>query len=135
MGRGWSLLVLLVCMRPATVGADSFVEASGGVMTPGGRPAWTDLADPSPKLAVRAGTMDRRWADQVVSVDWTPIRTERADTSAHRIRALGSYAYNTRASALDLSVRAGVGLDFLRVRSGAASDTLVGYAGELGVGV
>jgi len=135
MRRAWFSLALLAGLRPATVDADSFAEVAGGIMTPGGRPPGVALADPGPRRGGRAGTMDRPWADHVVSVDWTPIATDAADTSAHRIRATGSFAFNARVGALNLSARTGIGLDFLRVRRSAESKTLVGYALDLGAGL
>ncbi len=126
---------------PATAAADSFVEVAGGTMAPRGNATWVDLADPSPKLMVRAGTVDRKyrtwrdWGDAMLSFDWTPIRTDAADLSAHRFRMLASLALRGHLGALVLSPRAGIGLDFLRVSHASESDTLVGYALEIGAGV
>lgn len=130
------MLVLFAgMMHAATASADGFAEVAGGIMTPGGTDAWVGLGHTSPKLAVRAGTMDRAWADEILSIDWTPIEPDEADTSAHRVRVIGSYSFNARTGALNLSARAGIGLDFLRVRRGSESDTAIGYAVEVGAGV
>jgi len=134
--RHVSVLALLVgTLHTATAAADGFVEVSGGIMAPGCCGAWADFADISPKLAVRAGAMDRNWTDGVLSFDWTPIQTDAADTSAHRFRAIASYMVNGRVGALNLSARSGFGLDILRVRQSSESDTLVGWAFEFGAGL
>lgn len=135
MRPGFLLALLAGALHVAPASADGFAEVAGGSMTPGGSDAWVNLGRTSPKLAVRAGTMDRRWADEVVSIDWTPIQLDAADTSAHRVRVIGSYVFNARTGALNLSARAGVGIDILRVRHAAESDTVVGYAVEFGAGV
>lgn len=134
--RPVAFLALLAGALPATAAADDgFAEIAGGIMTPGGSDAWVNLGDNSPKLAVRAGTMDRKWADEIVSIDWTPLQPDAADTSAHRFRAIGSFSFNARVGALNLSARTGIGFDILRVRRSSESDTDLGYAFEIGAGL
>lgn len=128
-------LVLAGTLHATAAAADGFVELAAGGMVQGGSEAWTALGGPSPKVALRLGTMDRRRADEVLSVDWTPIRTDAADTSAHRFRMLASFSFNARAGALNLSARTGLGFDFLRLGRASEHDTILGYAAEVGVGV
>jgi hypothetical protein len=134
--RRAAILGLVVSTLPvASASADGFVDVVGGLTILDGGAPWSkgDLVERSPKLAVRAGSVDRKGTDAIVSVDWTPIQSDAADLSAHRIRAIASYEVNTRLDGLNLGARMGVGLDFLRVREPSESDTLVGYAFEVGV--
>jgi hypothetical protein len=132
MGPGVLVAVLAGTLSAATAAADGFAEvAGGGVQTTRDDGAWVTR----PKLAVRAGTMDRKWVDEVLSIDWTPIPSETADTSEHRFRGIGSLVFNTRVGALNLAARTGVGLEFLRVKRSSEAHTNIGYVFEVGAGL
>lgn len=128
-----------------------FLALLAGLQLPVGDSDWKDIADPSPKLAVRAGAMQHGLGG-MVSVDWTGEQLTSKysnpngfDTgaSAYRFRLLGHVVVERAfGPKLVLDGRLGAGLD---VAHGSYDFTLlgqhsqdsrsdVGWAFELGGG-
>ena len=131
--------------------ADSFVQALAGVQLPAGDHNWTDTADVSPKLQLRAGTVQHGLGG-MLTFDWTPEQLTSKLTmpagfntgaSAHRFRILvQGLARQHVGPRLALEVRGGAGIDLahasydytlLGVHS-TDSRTNLGFAFELGGG-
>jgi hypothetical protein len=148
-----SFAVVLVVALPAASRADHFADVLGGLSAPSSDSQWTALADTSPKLAARAGTVGTNGLGGMLQVDWTPINLKNsggsfgigsADISAHRFRVIAdAVLHKAVTSRLVLSARAGAGLDIAHASAhvsvlGVAadsSDTDVGVALELGGGL
>jgi hypothetical protein len=134
-----------------TARADNFVQALAGVQLPAGDSDWTDTADVSPKLQVRAGTLQHGLGG-MIAFDWTPEQlTSRltmpagfnTGASAHRFRILvQGLVRQPVGPKLALEARGGVGLDLAHAsydytllgvhQQDARTD--VGYALEVGGG-
>lgn len=145
-----SSLALLLLATPAH--ADSFVDIAGGLSIPMGDDDWTEVAESSPKLALRIGSLPQNIGG-MLQADWTPTNTDTtsgqfpggsADISAHRFRVLlGAVFRHDISNSLAFSGRAGAGIDVAYASSSVeflgnrteTSDSDVGLALEVGGGL
>ena len=144
------LAVLTTAAAPAA--ADSFVELAGGLSIPIADDDWTDVAESSPKIALRLGAFPQNLG-AFLQADWTPVNTDatggqfpggNADISAHRWRMLvGGLFRHSISNVLTFQGRAGIGADihylnvaveFLGNRA-EESETDVGLGLEFGAGL
>lgn len=152
------VITLATLLVPSIAAADSFFELAGGLSDPVGDDDWNDRAEPSPKLALRAGGFSsategrKSRVGAVLSADWTPQQTDAdgftfpggmTEVSAQRFRLLIGPGFEARvAPALHFSARLGIGADIAHasattttiIGSASASDTDVGFALEVGTG-
>jgi hypothetical protein len=135
------VLLLLVSSRAH---ADSFAELGGGLVAPVSDQDWTNLVEPSVKLAARFGGGGPT-VEGMMSVDWTPLSADATVLTLNRFRILGHVqARNHLAKNLTLTGRLGAGVDILHesaevtvpfVGTFKGSDTDVGIAFEAAGGV
>ena len=148
--RAWLFLLGVAIAVPAH--ADGFGEVVGGLMIPTSNDNWTNLAEPSPKLGVRAGAMSGDFGG-MLGADWTPVSLDNSGGSfgigstggsAQRFRVIASAVFHHRiAPKITLSGRAGAGLDIAHASfdltilgaTSTTSDTNLGYAFDLGLGL
>jgi hypothetical protein len=144
------LLVALLVAAPTPARAENFIEVVGGILIPVADDDWTQYVESSPKLGVRAGTVDKFGG--MLSIDWAPLNTDNGsfgfpggmvDVSSHRFRILAMGTMHHRAGKLIATGRAGVGIDISHVsiqttflgQTNTNSDTDPGLALELGGGL
>jgi hypothetical protein len=136
-----------------TARADNFVELAGGMAVPIGDSTWTNTADASPKIGVRAGAIAESGIGAMLQFDWTPVNLDATggsfgvgstDYSAHRFRFLANGIFHHMiAPHLLVSARMGAGIDIahgsatLNVlgNTSNASDTDVGFGFEAAGGL
>ena len=140
------IVLLAVLAITATSRADSFVEAVGGLSIPVGDNTWTNYADGSPKLAVRAGAIHGD-VGGMLEADWTPVQLDSngafagaLDTTGHEFRILADVAFQRRlAPKVSISARGGAGIDIAygsyTIANTSHSNTDLGFAFEVGGGV
>ena len=144
------LLALVAIGSPAH--ADGFGEVALGLAIPVANDNWTNLVEPSPKVAVRGGAMSGDFGG-MLGLDWIPQSLDNGggsfgigstNSSVQRFRAIASAVFHHRvAPKVTLSGRAGVGIDLVHGSfdvtilgsTSTTSDTDVGYAFEFGAGV
>lgn len=147
------LVVASLLAVPTVAHADSFLEVLGGISIPVGDSDWTNLAESSPKLEARAGSVGESGIGGMLQADWTAVNLDNsgggfgigsADVAAHRFRVLADLAFHKRiAPKLVASVRAGAGIDIAHAsatvtvlgNTAHSSDTNVGFGFELGGGI
>jgi hypothetical protein len=141
-------LVILACVLAASrASAESFVIFDAGMAVPISDSDWTNLADPSLKLAVRAGG-GRPDVAGYVSFDFTPVSFANppnfGDLSGQRYRTLvGIQVWKQLVPNVHIDGRIGVGIDIAHASytltilgtTSHASDTDVGYAFEPAAGL
>jgi hypothetical protein len=145
--RAFILLAAVAISTPAH--AEGFAEFLAGLAIPVGDSDWTNVADPSPKLAARGGAMSGQFGG-MIGVDWTPVNLDNgggsfgigsANGSAHRFRIIASAVFrHALTPRITLSARAGGGLDIAHASidltvlgsTTTRSDTDLGYAMEFG---
>src|SRR5688572_20680040 len=74
--RAMRLITLAILLVPSIAAADSFFQIAGGMSIPIGDEDWNDAAEPSPKIALRAGGGGSGSIGAVISGDWVPQQTD-----------------------------------------------------------
>lgn len=146
------VLALPVLAAPRHARAESFLELGGGISVPVGDDDWTNAAESSPKLALKAGAIHDKLGG-MVAFDWTPVNLDNegfagplaaADVSGHRFRVLAHIVGQVPIQrTIHLEARAGIGADIAHVSASGnvlgfefdGSDTDVGLGFEFGAGV
>jgi hypothetical protein len=146
-------MIVVACLATtvATAHANGVVELGGALAFPVSDSNWTNTADTSPELAVRAGTGNENFAG-LVGLAWTPVRTQAqggssalgsVDFSAQRFRILANLELRHRlAPKFTLSGRVGAGIDIMHEsasitilgNTASNSDTNVGFAIDVAAG-
>ncbi|MEO8842097.1 MAG: hypothetical protein ABI591_07205 [Kofleriaceae bacterium] len=119
----------------------------GGVSIPVADSSWTDLAESSPQIGVRAGEVNDKGIGGMLQFDWTPVSLDHSsvagvDFAFHRFRILGDLVIQRHVMPkLVASGRVGIGLDIAHASAHASflnansSDTNLGFGFELGGGL
>lgn len=146
------VITLAILLVPSVAAADSFFEIAGGFTAPMGDDDWDNTVESSPKLALRAGKMNKSFGG-FFSADWVPENTDAmsgvfpggsTDISAHRFRLLVGPAFEAPLNRmLVFTGRLGIGADITRASakvtflggSTETSDTDVGFGFEVGAGL
>lgn len=146
------VITLAILLAPSIAAADGFFQLAGGLSTPVGDDDWNNVAEPSPKLSLRAAGINNRIGGYI-SADWIPQQTDAGgfsfpggmtDVSAQRFRLLVGPIFEAPVTrALTFSARLGIGADIAYANvetttvlgSASASDTDVGFAFEVGGGL
>jgi hypothetical protein len=148
-----TLLVLVAISLPAVAHAEPVLELNGGIAFPVGDDDWTEVAEPSPGLAVGLGSIGANGLGGLLRLDYAKVALDNeggsfgigdADISGHRFRVLVDGALRRRvAPKLFAGVRLGAGIDIAHAsarvtvlgNTTTSSDTDVGLAFELAGGL
>ncbi|MEO8844441.1 MAG: hypothetical protein ABI591_19565 [Kofleriaceae bacterium] len=145
---------LLLVTSVGAARADSFAEVMGGISIPIADSKWTNLAESSPQIGARAGSVNDNGLGGMVQFDWTPINLDASggsfgglgssDLAAHRFRFLADLVIQRHVTPkLVASGRVGIGLDIAHASASvtvlgnttSSSDTNLGFGFELGGGL
>jgi hypothetical protein len=137
-----SLIILACVLAASRASAESFVVFDAGLAVPISDSDWTRIADPSLKLAVRAGG-GRPDVAGYVGFDFTPISFANdpgfGDLSGQRYRLLvGAQIWKQLVPNIHVDARLGAGIDIAHASytitilgtTNSSSDTNVGFAFE-----
>jgi hypothetical protein len=139
-----ALVAIVLAATAGAAQADGLVEAALGLDLPLGDKTWTNIANTSPMLAVRAGSSAGELAG-MLSADWTPISTSLDGFSYQRYRLMFNGELHHRiAPRVLVAGRFGLGVDIVHASysltvspnlTAGTNGTDVGIALEAAIGV